>query len=283
MSALLDYAREILVGLWAAFSPSAVVDIGLVALVVYRVIVLIKGTRAVQMVWGLGVILLLFGGSAVFQFHTLHWMLSSFLSSIILVVVVLFQEDIRRALALGGQRVLLLGTPRMENVLAIEEVVKACQAMAASRTGALVVLERDTNTAEFVEVGVELDAVVSKELLQSLFVVQSPVHDGAAIIRRGRVMAAGCFLPLTQRTNLEKSYGTRHRAGLGLAEVTDAVVIVVSEETGKITIAFEGELVPKLDGPLLREHLRRIFEPPAKREPKVARPPDQAGGAGAGV
>lgn len=276
MNGLEGWLREAGRGLLAALSPGAALDILLVALVVYRIMALIRGTRAVQVVWGLGVLLVLFGVSAAFEFHTLHWMLSSFLSQILLVVVVLFQEDIRRALALGGQRVLLLGTQRMENVLAIEEVVKACQALAAARTGALVVLERETNTAEFVEVGVELDAKVSRELLQSLFVVQSPVHDGAAIIRRGRVLAAGCFLPLTQRVNLDKAYGTRHRAALGLAEVTDAVVIVVSEETGRITVAFEGELTPRLDGPLLRERLRNVFEPKAKGGAKAAPAPRAA-------
>ena len=140
MSEIVAFITEGVRNVIGSFSLAAVADVLLVALVIYRVILLIKGTRAVQMLWGIAVILLLFGVSAVFDFHTLHWMLSSFLSSMILVIVVLFQEDIRRALALGGQQILLIGSPRMENVLAIEEVVKVCQSLATDRIGALIVM-----------------------------------------------------------------------------------------------------------------------------------------------
>lgn len=239
-----------------------VVDILLVALVIYRIFVLIKGTRALQMLVGMAVVVAAFVASQVFEFFTLNWILSAFLSSIILVVVVLFQNEIRRALVhVGVNPFLTAKEGSADGGQVVEELMKAAVSLANKKIGALIVLQRETDLRDYVEDGLRLDAALSKELLLAVFIPYSPIHDGAVIVRGDRVLWAGCFLPLTTRLDVDKELGTRHRAALGITEETDAVVVVVSEETGGISVALNGRLTRHLDGATLRRVLLKLFPP----------------------
>jgi len=233
-------------------------DVLLVAVGVYWLLLLIKGTRAVQILVGL---LLLIGTSAVaqlFQLNTLIWIFDHFLSSAVLIIIVLFQHDIRRVLARVGRGVSPSAVRRQETQI-LEEVVRAAQALAQKRVGGLIALERDTQLDDQVGEGLVLDAAVSKELLVSLFLPYSPLHDGAVLIQNGRIARAGCILPLSGREDLPQGLGTRHRAALGLTEETDAVVVVVSEETSEISVVSGGELKRGLDPARLRGALREAL------------------------
>ena len=234
-------------------------DIVLVAFIIYRIILLIKGTRTVQMLLGLAVLLIAYVVSQVGGLHTLNWLLDNFLSSIILVIVVIFQNDIRRALIHMGRNPFFADQSFREEDKAIEEMVKACTALAARRFGALVVIERETGINDFLEIGTELDAKLSADLLIAVFQPQSPIHDGAVIVQRGRLTRAGCFLPLTQNPAISPRLGTRHRAAIGLTELVDAVAVVVSEETGKISVAIAGKMTRDLDVITLRKVLTRLL------------------------
>jgi len=235
------------------------VDIALVYYIIYRLLLIIKGTRAFQMLIGIGLMVLVFIASQAFEFYTLDWLIHSFWSQIVLAVVILFQPEIRRTLARVGERHMFRSLSAVEGSKFIEETVKAAVNMANKRIGALIVLERDTDLTTIVEMGIELDAKVTKEILISIFLPYSPIHDGAAIIRSGRLIAAGCFLPLTLSSNLSKSLGTRHRAAVGLTEESDAVVVVVSEETGEISMVVNGVIENNADAPALRKTLSDIF------------------------
>jgi len=230
-------------------------DIGIIAFVVYRLIHMIKGTRAMQMITGLVVVLLAYLISQVLGLFTLNWVLDNFLGSIILVIIVIFQSDIRRALTQFGTTPLFGAADRIERGQVLEEITKAVAALAEKRVGALIVLEREVGLNEYIEVGTHLDARVTRELLESVFNPQSPMHDGALVIQRGRASAARCFLPLTVDPHLSKDLGTRHRAAIGLTEETDAVAIVVSEEQGRISLVVEGKVTQDLEGPELRRSL----------------------------
>jgi diadenylate cyclase len=235
------------------------VDIALVYYIFYRLLFIIKGTRAFQMLIGIGLIVLALIASRALEFYTLDWLLHSFWSQIVLAGVILFQPEIRRALAQVGERRLFRSMSPVEGSKYVEETVKAAVSMANKRIGALIVLERDTDLTTIVEMGIELDAKVTKEILVSIFLPYSPIHDGAAIIRGGRIIAAGCFLPLTLSSNLSKALGTRHRAAVGLTEESDAVVVVVSEETGEISVVSNGSIEHTLETPALRKALSDIF------------------------
>jgi diadenylate cyclase len=243
------------------------VDIGLVYYVFYRLLLLIKGTRAFQMLIGLGLMVLVLITSQFLEFYTLDWLIHSFWSQIVLAVVILFQPEIRRTLARVGERHLFRSLSPVEGSKFIEETVKAAVSMANKRIGALIVLERDTDLTTIVEMGTELDAKVTKEILVSIFLPYSPIHDGAAIIRNGRIIAAGCFLPLTLSSNLSKALGTRHRAAVGLTEEADAVVVVVSEETGEISVVMNGVIENSADAPTLRKTLSDLFIQKKNRKP----------------
>lgn len=234
-------------------------DIGIIAFVVYRLIHMIRGTRAMQMIIGLVVVLLAYVTSQMLGLFTLTWMLDNFLGSIILVIIVIFQSDIRRALTQVGTAPLFGGTDRIERGQVLEEVTKAVVALASRRIGALIVLEREVGLNEYIEVGTRLDARVTRELVESVFMPHSPMHDGALVIQKGRATAARCFLPLGVDPNLSRALGTRHRAAVGLTEETDAVAIVISEEQGSISLVAEGKVTQDLDGPQMRSSLERLF------------------------
>jgi uncharacterized protein (TIGR00159 family) len=240
-------------------------DIGLIACGVYWIIHLIRGTRAVQMLVGLVVIFLAYLASQSLELYTLNWVLDNFLSSILLVIVVLFQNDIRRALTEVGRGSLFNVRTRAAYGPILEELTRAAADLAARRAGALIVLEREVGLNEYIEVGTRVDARVSKELLCSIFSPPSPIHDGAVVIQRGRLSAAGCFLPLTTEPNVSKALGTRHRAAIGLTEETDAAVVVVSEEEGTIGLVREGRILRNLDANALLAALQQLFTHEAEK------------------
>jgi diadenylate cyclase len=236
-----------------------VLDIAIIAFISYHVINLVRGTRTAQMLIGFLIVLGTYLGSQYFELHTLNWLLSNFLASIILVIVVIFQNDIRRALTQVGAGRAFSGEERIAQGQVLEEVVRSAVLLASKRIGALLVFERDVNLNEYIEVGTRIEARVTRELLQAIFLPVSPIHDGAVIIQQGRVTAAGCFLPLTANPNVSKTLGTRHRAAIGLTEETDAVVVVVSEEEGKISLVREGRIIRDLDAGTLRSTLQQLF------------------------
>jgi diadenylate cyclase len=234
------------------------IDIALVTLGVYWLLILIRGTRAVQILVGL---LLLIGTSLVsqaFELTTVDWILNNFLSSAVLIIIVLFQADIRRALARVGRGVFPSVAKQEETQLA-EEVARAAQSLAQKRVGALIVLERETHLSDLIEAGTAIDAAVKRDLIVALFLPQSPLHDGAVVIQSGRIAHAGCILPLTLREDLPEGVGTRHRAAVGITEESDAVVIVVSEETQALSVVVGGVMARSLDGARLREVLRDVL------------------------
>lgn len=234
-----------------------VADILIVAVLVYVTINLIRGTRAVQMLVGLAVLAGVYALAQSFELYTLSWILRAFLGSFFLLVVVLFQDDIRRALTRVG-RARLFGGDRGARSLVIDEVTRAATELAGKKIGALIVLERDVGLSPFLESGIPVDAEVSWELLYSIFHPQSPMHDGAAIVRNGRLAAAGCFLPLTHDPTVSRSLGSRHRAAIGISEESDAAVVVVSEEQGRISLVHEGEILRNCDAETLRTGLERF-------------------------
>ena len=247
---------------WPAVRVWDLVDIALVAVVLYRVFVMFQGTRALQMLVGLGGLLIASFFAHRLQLPSTTWILENFWSFWVLALIVLFQPEFRRALAQIGQSRLFQGVARASREAqghVIDEVIKAADALAAKRMGALIVLERTTGLRHYAELGVRMDALVSTDLLVSLFLPYSPLHDGAAIVGGNRVAAAGCFLPLSRNTQLARALGTRHRAALGLSEETDAVVLAVSEETGRITLSVEGQMETPLDREALRRRLMELF------------------------
>jgi diadenylate cyclase len=235
-----------------------VIDIAIITFFIYRIIDLIRGTRAVQMLIGLAVVFLAFLSSQYFDLYTLNWILDNFLSSVLLVIVVIFQDDIRRALTQVGTRPFFGGEPGIQGQ-DLEEIIRAAVSLASKRIGALIVLQRDVGLNQYVEVGTQLDANVSKELIISIFLPSSPIHDGALIIHHGRITAAGCFLPLTTNPHVSKTLGTRHRAAIGLTEETDAIVVVISEEEGAISMVREGRITRDVDAGTLRTTLQRLL------------------------
>jgi uncharacterized protein (TIGR00159 family) len=236
-----------------------IIDILLVAFVIYRIILLIKGTRAVQMLFGLVVVIGLYGISFRMGLFTIHWILNNFLASIILVVVVIFQEDIRRALSRVGRNPFIGGSGRLQEVELVEEVVRASMELVERKVGALIVFERKTGLNDYIEKGVRIDAVVQQETLVSIFLPASPLQDGAVIIQEGRIAAAGCLLPLDAAIEISGTFGTRHRCGLSLGKETDAVVIIISEEWGTIALAFDGSMRLNLSEQVLRDTLLKLL------------------------
>ncbi|MFO0675494.1 MAG: diadenylate cyclase CdaA [Polyangiaceae bacterium] len=249
-----------------------ILDLVVVTYVVYRALLVLRGTRAMQMGTGLGVIFLVYVLAKWAGFVTLFNLLSTLLSSIILIVVVVFQNDIRRGLMRVGSQAFFGGMSRQQESKVIDEVVAAVTELARHRMGALVCFEQDANLDEFVVgQGTYIDASVKRELLVSLFVPEgvNKLHDGAVVIRNLRISKAGVFFPMPDTKVLDKSLGSRHRAALGITEETDAVVVVVSEERGTISFCFNGNIVSNLDGASLRQALLGLFGQRARKKKKL--------------
>ena len=235
-------------------------DIVVVWILIYEVLKLIRGTRAVQMALGGGVLVALFYGSRWGHLETVHWLIRNMFGYIVFAVIVLFQSDIRRALAHFGRAPFFqyfAKTAAVEE--SIEEIVVAASMLSSQRIGAIIALERQIGLRNYIEGGIRLDAVLTYDLLQSIFLPSSPLHDGAVIVQEDRVAAAACFLPLTVNPKLSKELGSRHRAAIGLTEENDSVAIVVSEETGRISIVVDGQIDRGLDTDTLRTQLRSLI------------------------
>lgn len=232
-----------------------ILDILIVAFLFYRLFLLVRGTRAAQMFVGLFLLIILSFVAKWLDMNALNWILSSLKTVWVVAFVILFQPELRRALSLLGQNRVLGYFIKVEETSTVSEIVKACHQLTQNGLGAIIALERNVGLRNYIETGTPLDAQVSAELLVTIFTPPSPLHDGAVIIEKNRIMAAGCILPISQNPRIMKSLGTRHRAGLGLSEETDAVAIIVSEETRTISLAIGGKLKRKLDINTLRNDL----------------------------
>lgn len=254
-----------------------IVDLFLVSYIIYRVLLVMRGTRAMQIGVGLGVVLLVYFVSKWAQLVTLVNLLSYLLSSFVLVVVVVFQNDIRRGLMRVGSHAVFSGRSRQQETRIVEEVVTAATELARHRIGAIICFEQEANLDEFIASGgTVLDAAVQRDLLVSLFVPEgiNKLHDGAVIIRNLRIAMAGVFFPMPETkgdgaTFVDKSMGTRHRAAIGVSDETDAVVVVVSEERGTISVCFNGNIIPNLDGMTLRQALLGLLGDAQKKKRKA--------------
>lgn len=256
--------REILeqFTLWSA------IDILIIAVIVYQGLILLRGTRAAQMLTGILLLVALGMTARILPFTTLHWLLSKLYPSILLILIIIFQDDIRHLLSTMGRRPLITGNDSDgSQQMILDDITRAASALAAKRIGALIVIERDILLSRYVEVGIQLDAKVTKEILMAIFHPSSPVHDGAVIIQKGRIASAGSFLPLTRDENVDPNLGTRHRAALGISQETDAVVVIVSEEGASMAIVEKGRLIRKPDAKTLKDDLMKILFPDSSRVP----------------
>lgn len=234
-----------------------VLDMVLVAILLYRLILMVKDTRAVSAIYGLLLLVVVYFLSRELGLYTLGWLLENFLGSLFLVIIILFQRDIRQALTDMGSK--SFRRRRTTGDEYINEIVAASLYLAQRRIGALIVIERNVALGDMIERGVKLGARISRDLLITIFFPKTPLHDGAVIIRNNEVAAAGCILPLAAVTERQE-FGTRHRAALGITEESDAVAVVVSEERGAITVAVGGKLTANLDATLLKRVLHNALE-----------------------
>ncbi|MFQ5646155.1 MAG: diadenylate cyclase CdaA [bacterium] len=246
--------------------PQDIIDILIVAFVIYRLFLLIKGTKAVQMIVGLFVMMVVFTFSQWVGFRTTKWILQNFWTIGVLATIVLFQPELRRVLAQVGNQSWFERSRQMAQADLIDRIVRSCLSLSSRRVGALIVFERETALDDYIDAGTDIDAVVSRELMTSIFNTASPLHDGAVIIRHGRVAKAGSFLPLSFSSEINKELGTRHRSGMGITEETDALVVIVSEETGAISMALHGELTINLDAVKFRAALEKYLIHPEINE-----------------
>jgi diadenylate cyclase len=240
--------------LLADFRLNDAFDILIVATGMYYLLLLIREVRAFRVIAGFSLLLLCSAVAKHLHLLTFEWLLTNLWTVLLIAFVLVFQPDLRRLLSqMGGAR-FFGGVLAAEEPL-FKEIVRAVKGLARARHGALIVLERGDNLQAIIDTGVRMEAAVTAELLITLFTPRSPLHDGAVVIRNGRLAAAGCILPLSQNPNVSKAYGTRHRAGLGLTEETDALVVVVSEETKSISFAMAGKITPQIDAETLEEML----------------------------
>ena len=255
-----------LIGQFRFFEWRSIIDIVVVTVFLYQLLMLIKGTRAIQLLKGIIVLSVVSYVATLLHLITINWLLDKMWNIFFVAIPVVFQPELRRALEQLGRgkffarHPVTLGAEALEQV--VTELVRCTQVLSKNRIGALVVLERQTGVQDFVETGIKIDGVVSSEFLVNIFIPNTPLHDGAVIIRHDRVAAAGCFLPLSENPNILKELGTRHRAALGITEICDAMAIVVSEETGAISVAVDGVLTRFLDDKSLRDILIRELQGP---------------------
>ncbi len=238
-----------------------IVDLLLVGWLLSRLIKMVRGTRAMLLIKGIAVLIVATAASDFLSLNILHYILSSISTYGVILVIVIFQPELRRTLEqFGSTNITKLFDFEEQEESAIDAVVEAVYKMAETKTGALIVFEREMSLNDIIATGVKIDSNVSKELLENIFVVDTPLHDGAVIIKGGRIAAAAAILPLTSRDDLDREYGTRHRAALGLSEESDAIVIVVSEETGKVSLVIDGKIIRGLNEEILKNELTRRLE-----------------------
>ena len=240
------------------------VDIILVAIIIYQVVLILRGTQALPVLAGLFLLFIAYVVARQLQFFTLEWLLDIIVKSFVLIVIILFQADIRRVLSNMGKKALAPGG--IHAPLTVEEVCEAADTMASRSIGALIVMERYIGLSDFIDGAIKLDALVTRELLVTLFWPNSPTHDGAVILQGDRAMAAGCLMPLSRNPNLDPALGTRHRAAVGITEQSDALALVVSRTSGQISLAYGGKLRLNLTRLQLRQALRDLLEIPANKK-----------------
>ena len=250
---------DVLIDRLSHFGLRDALEVAIIAYIFYRLLLLIRRTRAMRMAWGLVVLALLGLLANLAGFRTLDFLLSNVYAYIIFAIIVLFQNEIRRLLTSLGRTAYFRSMSRGLKLDPIDEIVTAATELATRREGAIIVFEREMSLRQYIEAGVRLDAEATYALLVSIFNPATPLHDGAAIIQQGRIAVASCFLPLTLNPRLSRDLGSRHRAAIGISEETDAVAVVVSEETGKISIVYDGSITRGLDGLELAARLRELL------------------------
>ena len=249
------------------FGWKDLIDILLVALILYRILLLIRGTLGFHVAAGLAVLAVFFYTIRVVHLRIMYWILANLFSYSVFALIVLYQNEIRRGLAHIGRNPFFRYLPEQPNQAIYEEVVQAAATLASKRIGALIVLEREIGLRDYIESGIRLDAILTYDLLINIFIPNTPLHDGACIIQGRRIAAAVCFLPLTVNPEFSKALGTRHRAAIGITEQTDAVVIVVSEETGSISGVVGGEITTRMDVKKLTAFLHQAYESKQPQKP----------------
>ena len=235
------------------------VDIALVWYVLYKLMMLIRGTKAIQLLKGIAVVLFVWAMSIILNLQTMQWLTSEAISWGLIVIIILFQPELRRALEQLGRGNIFSRSAKSEEELLqeeIEAIVQSCSYMAKRRIGALISIERDTGIGEYAETGISINGKLTHQLLTNIFTPNTPLHDGAVIIKEGEITAAACYLPLSESPFISKELGTRHRAAMGISEVTDALTIIVSEETGALSYTKNGELHRDVDQDGLRDIMR---------------------------
>lgn len=265
-----NFIRDYLVKLYIPrITWTDIIEIVIIAFVIYNVMVWIKNTKAWVLLKGIIIVVIFALIAYILNLKTILWIAGKTISVGIIALVIIFQPELRRALEQLGRKKILFGLFRFNDgrekgerfsSKTAEEIVRACFDMGAAYTGALIVIEQDMVLEEYEKTGITVDGLVTSQLLINIFEHNTPLHDGAVIIRGDRVVAATCYLPLSDNSNLNKALGTRHRAGVGISEVTDSMTIIVSEETGKVSVAVGGELIHDIDADSLRnklEYLRR--------------------------
>ncbi|URN96245.1 MAG: diadenylate cyclase CdaA [Candidatus Pristimantibacillus lignocellulolyticus] len=244
-----------------------IIDVGIVAFIIYKVMILVRGTRAVQLLKGVFVLVATWAISTWFNLYTLKWLMGQMFNWGIVMVLILFQPELRRALEqLGRGNFFSRGSSLDAAGLSeqIEEIIRAVRTMAKRKVGALIVFERKTGVSEMIESGIAMESKISSELLMNIFTPNSPLHDGAVIVRGNQIMAAGCYLPLSENPFISKELGTRHRAGIGVSEVSDAISLIVSEETGQISLSLNGLIVRDINEESLISKLHEELSPRAE-------------------
>lgn len=245
------------------------VDIGIIALIIYKAMNLIKETRAEQLIKGIAMLIIATKLSELLGFHAVYWLLTKAMTVGVIAILIIFQPELRRALEhIGRGRFFQKGELVEQEIDSmLEEISTAVAHLSQNKIGAIIVLEQETGLNEYIETGIRIDAAISSELISNIFIPNTPLHDGAVIIRRNRIAAAGCFLPLTQSQNLSKDLGTRHRAAIGITEISDSLVIIVSEETGIISFAKAGRLSRYLDTKSLSEIIKNSYKAKETKQP----------------
>jgi len=253
---------EELVSTFTRLDTRALVEIAIITALIYQFLILIKGTRGWHMTLGIIALLLFYNLARALELQTVEWLLANFFTYIVFALIVIFQSEIRRGLAKLGRGRFLGKLNLAKEGRIYEEIVLAATTLAGQKIGGLIVLEREIGLKNYVESGIKLDAFLTYDLLVTVFHPSSSLHDGSVIVQEDRISAAGCFLPLTLDPYLSKELGTRHRAAIGITEETDAIAIVVSEETGTISAVYEGDIVRNLDGSGLLSFLHGIDQEP---------------------
>ena len=247
------------------------IDILIVSYVIYKLILVLRGTRAIQLMKGIIVVVVAWAGSIWFKLSTLQWMMNQMFTFGVLAVIIIFQPELRRALEQLGRGKLFsrISTEEDQNVnRRINEVVKALTYLSKRKIGALIVFEKETGLTDYVESGIAMEANISSELLINIFIPNTPLHDGAVIIRQNQLMAAGCYLPLSENPFISKELGTRHRAAIGMSEVSDSMCVVVSEETGQVSLTMNGHIIRDIKEESLISRLFEELKPKAKVKEK---------------